>query len=353
MKVLALIDPCCAQGYSSRDLGGRGMGGTEATVLRVAEQLKDRFRFNMFQANRPKIEQDSFGQLLPLPMLATARLQAHHAIIVINSWKVACKLRRMAPDARIILWLHVFPGRHNRKMGPALARSGIEILCVSASHAMQLREFLAEGSDTVPHIGHIYNPIPDDLAPDGTPIDPDLLLFASSPHKGLREVFARFRDLRQACPSLRLEVADPGYLAWDTGPVPDGVDFLGSLDHGALIARMRPALCLFYPQTSFRESFGLVIAEANAVGTPAILHRGLGANDEIASPEQCIDCTRPDQIAARLDSLRRSRPQIRSQRAFRLSAVADSWADLLTRTAAETQSGSDAPTIHAEIAHAG
>lgn len=61
---------------------------------------------------------------------------------------------------------------------------------------------------------------------------------------------------------------------------------------------MRSALCLFYPQTSFAESFGLVIAEANAVGTPALLHAGLGANEEFASStEQCVDGSDPEAVA--------------------------------------------------------
>tara|TARA_R110002096_G_scaffold235626_1_gene425956 strand:+ start:1060 stop:1392 length:333 start_codon:yes stop_codon:yes gene_type:complete len=107
------------------------------------------------------------------------------------------------------------------------------------------------------------------------------LFFCSSPHKGLNQVFRQFAALRERFPKLTHEVADPGYLAWDTGKIPDGVWLRGSLSHDRRIGRMRRALCLFYPQDSFAETFGLVIAEANAVGTPFLVQRGLGANDEV------------------------------------------------------------------------
>ena len=152
------------------------------------------------------------------------------------------------------------------------------------------------------------------------------MLFASAPHKGLREVYTRFARLRQWRPSLRLEVADPGYLRWDAGPTPDGARPLGQLSHARLTARMAGALCLFHAQRSFAETFGLVIAEANAVGTPALVQRGLGANDEVASTaEQCVDVDDIEAVLARLDDWRREPPVVTVRPGFRLSAVAACW----------------------------
>ncbi|QPM89649.1 glycosyltransferase [Pseudooceanicola algae] len=319
---IAIVDPCCAAGYASQDLEKGGLGGTEATILRVASALRAHVDVTVYQNGRTEQQVSRAG---PLRSLNDRRLEARQdAIVVINRWKVALKLRKQHRDTPIFLWLHVYPGRHNRKMGAALKAADVTVICVSRTHAEDLRHFL--GPDNTPNIQVIYNPIDDNLRPDETTRNPDRLLFASSPHKGLAEVFCQFRTLRQHFPDLTLCVADPGYLNWETGPVPEGVVFLGSLSHAALIRQMRRALCLFYPQTSFAETFGLVLAEANAVGTPVLVQEDLGANAEIvADPRQRVDGQDPDQILARIRAWRRAPMQVCANPEFRLSAVADAW----------------------------
>jgi glycosyltransferase involved in cell wall biosynthesis len=248
---------------------------------------------------------------------------AADVVIVINSWKAAVACRSANPDARIFLWVHNVPGRHNRKMGRALKQADVTIVCVSGTHARNLARFLG---DEAPEIRHIYNPVPDDLLPSGVPHDPDLLIFASAPHKGLREVYQTFSVLRKSLPSLRLAVANPGYMAWDAGPVPEGVEVLGRKPKARLWHSMEQALCLFYPQTSFAETFGIVLAEANAVGCPVLVHKGLGANDEVpSSSEQVVDCANHDLILQKLLEWRERRPTVSVRPEFRLSAVVDKW----------------------------
>lgn len=325
--VLAIVDPCCPAPYAPRDLSDGTLGGTEATVLRVTRALAARMTIVHFQRARGRVEATDAGQMVPLSAAFAVTLP-HATYVVINAWKVACKLRKLHPQARILLWLHVHPGKHNRPMAEALAKAGIGIVCVSHSHEAQLRIFLGHGA--APRITHIYNPIAEGLQPDDTPRDPNRMLFASSPHKGLAQVFRQFRTVRATLPDLTLAVADPGYLAWNTGPPPQGVTFLGTLRHAALIGEMRRASCLFYPQTTFAETFGLVLAEAQAVGLPVLAHRGLGANSEVVEdPEQLIDGTDPATLVARLTAWGRQPPEVRANPAFRLEAVAARWADLL------------------------
>ncbi len=325
---VAIVDPCCAAGYDLPDLETGGLGGTEATILRVATALAPRFEITHYQDGRSHRHMSRVGQLRPLQDLDDAENPA--VLIVINRWKMAIKLRRRHPDTPIFLWLHVYPGRHNRRMGAALKAACVTVICVSRTHAKEFGAFL--GAQDAPCIRVIYNPLDDALQPDDTPRDLDRLLFASSPHKGLAEVFARFAALRQDLPNLTLAVADPGYLRWDAGPVPEGVVSLGSLSHGALIRQMRRALCLFYPQTSFAETFGLVLAEANAVGTPVLVHAGLGANAEIvADADQRVDGHDPAQILDRIRAWRCAPPRVTANPAFRLGLVAEEWAQLLQR----------------------
>ncbi|MFD2740086.1 glycosyltransferase [Sulfitobacter aestuarii] len=325
---IALVDPMCREGYSPASLTAGGLGGTEATVLRIARALGDDFAFTHYQKGRDRVQDSPAGVLRPLCQIE--RLDAE-AIIVINAWKVAVKLRKAHPDLPIFLWLHVHPGRHNRRMGAALHRAGIAVICVSRSHVAELRDFLSPGP--LPDILHVYNPIADGLAPDDTPRRRNRLLYASSPHKGLAEVFARFDRLRRALPELTLALADPGYLRWDAGPVPQNVVSLGTLSHAALIRQMRQSLCLFYPQTGFAETFGLVLAEANAVGTPVLAHAGLGANDEVVSTAgQLLDANDPEAILSRIRAWQAAPPRIVGKPCFRLSQLREDWAGIL-RTA--------------------
>ena len=323
---IAIVDPCSAAGYDLQDIDTGGLGGTEATVLRVASAIGAQFDMAHFQNGRTEKRLSPAGRLWPLADLDPAR--DFDAVIVLNRWKVALKLRKRYPDTAIFLWLHIYPGRHNRTMGTALKEANIPVICVSHTHARQLQAFL--GDQATPQLYVIYNPLDNDLRPDATPRDPNRLLFASSPHKGLAQVFGQFAALRAHFPDLTLAVADPGYLRWETGPVPQGVVFLGALSHPALIRQMRRASCLFYPQTSFAETFGLVLAEANAVGTPVLVHRGLGANDEIvADARQQVNGNDPGEICQRIDAWRRLPPAVSGNPAFRLNRVARQWAQLL------------------------
>lgn len=331
--MVTFVDPLAPRAYDGTAGALKGLGGTEATLVRVCERLAPhrplvvRQRARIVEAYVGGVRYAAFDMMRPLP-------EDPRVIVVVNAWKVALKLARLHPEARVHLWLHVFPGRHNRAMGASLKAAGIDVICVSRSHARWLEDFLGESA---PRITHIHNPVADHLAPDVTPRNSNLLLIASAPHKGLAQVFRRFEALRDRFPRLKLAVADPGYLAWPSGPVPRGVLPLGTLEHSALIAMMRRALCLFYPQDHFAETFGLVIAEANAVGCPALLQRGLGANDEVAcDASQCIDTADPDAIAARIAALRAAcplTPLAWGRPEFRLSTVAERWLERLAPAA--------------------
>lgn len=338
-RAVTFVDPLAPKRYSGAPGQLEGLGGTEATLVRVCEGLSAQFQVTVRQKVRPNRAEWWAGVGYAGLDLRTPFPEAPGTIVVVNSWKVALKLARLHPASRVIVWQHVFPGRHNRAHGPALAAAGVEVLCVSRSHADWLRRFL--GAEQAPSIGHVCNPIDDALVPDDTPRDPDLLLFASSPHKGLGQVLRRFEMLQAQWPRLRLAIADPGYLAWPVGRMPPRVLPLGRLRQPELIGWMRRAACLFYPQDQFAETFGLVIAEANAVGCPAVLQRGLGANDEVASTAaQCIDSADPEALRRAVALWRdaATRPsQIRVRPDFRFSQVLARWVDLLASAGATRQ----------------
>ncbi|WP_164881713.1 glycosyltransferase family 4 protein [Paenirhodobacter populi] len=321
MADLRIVDPCAPRPYDTAQ-SLRGLGGTEATVLRIANALSGELDVVIEQATRASSLRLDGVRFRPMDLA----VPMGRVIVVINAWKVALRLRRTNPDARICLWLHVHPGRHNRQMGQRLREADIAVICVSRSHAGTLSRFLP----VRPRTGFIHNPVSDDLRPDDTPRDRDRLVFASSPHKGLPEVVRIFYEARRVLPGLKLILANPGYLRWPMPLLPTGTLVRGSLTHDEVIAEFRRALCLFYPQSGFAETFGLVIAEANAVGCPALLHGDIGANREIAStPDQCVDAGDLDAILARLIEWRAAPPRIGVRPEFRLSAVASLWLDMV------------------------
>jgi glycosyltransferase involved in cell wall biosynthesis len=176
--------------------------------------------------------------------------------------------------------------------------------------------------------------VDDALTPDRTRVDPDKLVFFSSPHKGLDEVLEAFAHVRRQRPAARLFIADPG--CWTDGQAspPEGVVPLGALPHRAVIRHVREAFCAFHPQAQVAEAFGLVFAEANAVGTPVLAHP-LGAAEEVLDEQvsdrtQLLDARDPEAAARRLAQWwENGRPSVASQPQFRLSRVLDGWERLL------------------------
>jgi glycosyltransferase involved in cell wall biosynthesis/O-antigen/teichoic acid export membrane protein len=91
---------------------------------------------------------------------------------------------------------------------------------------------------------------------------------------------AAFRHIRSRLPEARLWIVGRGplerELAHDAGP---GVELLGYVSRDELYERMARAHCLLVP--SVREGWGLVVIEANSVGTPAVAYDVAGLRDSV------------------------------------------------------------------------
>jgi glycosyltransferase involved in cell wall biosynthesis len=177
----------------------------------------------------------------------------------------------------------------------------------------------------------IYNAIPDDLQPDSTPVDPDKFLYFSSPHKGLGDTvdfFARFAAVPELR-DVRLHIANPGYRKIDFELPEDRVVMLGPLPWKGVIQELRSAFMVLHYNLHFPETFGLVHAEADAVGTPWISGE-LGANTEVcADPDEVMDLSDPDAVIERIVRWKtEGRPEVDGAPWFRLSAIAKEWEEL-------------------------
>ena len=359
MSAVLFFDPSCQSPYSRRTLEEAALGGTEASVTRIAEALDAR----VMQHNRLVPE----GRYLP-PGSASG---VEH-LIILRDPRTVRRICECFPDARPYLWMHdlVRPGsKRGRRLAAAahtLAHFNVTLVCVSDFQRRQAEAVLSlAGVARQVRAVTIYNPVDDALVPNGSAFDAAKLVFFSSPNKGLAFTLDAFQAARRRTPELYLRVGSPGYKSLRRAGMEsvegkiDGVQWLGALPHARILEEVRTALCVFYPNFVLPETFGLVLAEAKAVGTPVLTHDCGAAAEVLADPRETLPVScgarryeraaqllpnslRPhiapwaarlgvfDTYLERLEEWRSgARPHTEPDPRFRLSKVAERWRMLL------------------------
>jgi glycosyltransferase involved in cell wall biosynthesis len=352
MSGILFFDPVCARPYDSETLRTQAMGGTEATVVRVADALGAL----VVQHNRASAS----GRYRP-----PGRDPAITRVIVNRDARALPTVRELYPNARVHLWLHdrVRPrSKRARRLAAdasTLRELAVRVICVSDTqrHTVESALRWMRVDDRVSACT-IYNPVDDTLQPDGSLVDERKLVFLSSPNKGLRFTLDAFRAVRRAMPDMRLIVGNPGYKAGDVSHV-EGVEYLGAQPQQRIHAEVRTALCTFFPNFVIPETFGLVLAESKALGTPVLTHDCGAALEILGDPAQVLPVTAakrfyeallggcptrwrsgPARLAAGLGLFEVYIERIRAWRAgtrpvtgpdprFRLSAIAQRWREVL------------------------
>lgn len=352
MHQVLFFDPCCVHPYDTQTLQSQAMGGTEATVVRIADALGAL----AVQHNRTT----GNGRYLP-----PRRDPAITHVIVNRDSRALYAVRELYPNARVYLWLHDRVSPRSKRARRIAADAGIlrdlgvKVICVSDTQRHTVEAALRwMGVSSRVSACTIYNPVDDDLRPDGSPIDDRKLVFLSSPNKGLKFTLDAFRAVRKAIPGMRLIVGNPGYKAGDATPL-EGVEYLGPQPQQRVHAEARTALCTFFPNFVLPETFGLVFAESRALGTPVLTHDCGAALEVLDDPAQVLPVTAagrayegllggcttrwrrwPARMAAGLGLFDVYTERIRAWREgarpvtgpdprFRLSAVRQRWLDVL------------------------
>jgi glycosyltransferase involved in cell wall biosynthesis len=281
MSSVLFFDPLCRTPYSTRTRREAAMAGTEATVSRVADAIGAR----VMQQYRSEAE----GRYIP-----PGRVEDVEHLVLLRDARRLPEMHERFPHAHLYLWLHdrIRPGhKHGRRLAAqahVIRKCPLTVVCVS--------DWQRRGAERVlkrmPGCGHvrvrtIYNAIEDTLAPNGAAVDPAKLVFFSSPNKGLLYTLDAFRVLRESMPDLRLHVGNPGYKAFPRIDI-DGVEWLGALPNERILAEVRTALCVLHLNFVLEETFGLVSAESNAVGTPVLTHDCGAAQEVIADSRQIL-----------------------------------------------------------------
>lgn len=288
MSDVLFFDPSCRQPYDSGTLRQQAMGGTEATVVRVADALEAL----VSQHNRTET---SGRYRRPEKNPDVTR------VIVNRDSRALPRVRELYPNAQVFLWLHdqLRPGSKRAgwlaSTAHLLRERAVTVVCVSDSQRQGVAAALSTLGLERLRAHTIYNPIDDALAPDGSPVDRNKLIFFSSPNKGLKFTLDAFRALRRQMPELRLLVGNPGYKVRKSVMIA-GVEYLGPQPQARIHAEVRTALCTFFPNFVIPETFGLVFAESNALGTPVLTCDRGSAVEVLGGHEQVVGVTLADRV---------------------------------------------------------
>src|SRR5438874_6306980 len=199
MSSVLFYDPLCRQPYDTRTLHTCALGGTEATLTRVADALEA----FVIQHNRA----EDWGRYR-----RPQRISGITHVIVNRDSRALELMAKHYPAARTYLWLHdqVNPGSRRARWlaGTAalLREMAVTAVCVSDSQRRGVEATLRRiGVTAQVRALTIYNPVEDALTPDGTPVDERKLIFFSSPNKGLNFTLDAFSALKRRMPDLRSE----------------------------------------------------------------------------------------------------------------------------------------------------
>ena len=341
MKSILFVDAVCYKPYDYQVLENEPLGGTEGSVLRLARAFAATHKVHIYQPRFGYDRSKSRLQIAGIEFLDhDTAFETPSTIIHVRSAQTIPDMAAAFPEAKHVLWLHDLGGPHIVQVFRGKTDLNVieeykpEMIFVSEYHKLQwydrgVRPYKQGFNGGKAHV--CYNIVDVDGVNDASrpsiSRDPNRILFASSPHKGLKETIATFNKIRNKFPEMRLVVANPGYM--DDAPSSPGVSILGSLSHKQVMEEMRKSLCVFSCNTVYSETFGLVYAEANGTNTPFLTHK-MGALHELTdNSRQFVDTRNIKAVIERLESFIKDPVKVGANPKFNVENVLESWRAVL------------------------
>lgn len=311
MKSILFYDTVSPRTYTINSLSTEPLGGAEATVIRVAKAL----------SGYTSIEDDANDG------------KKYDTIVTLRSPVSYKNVKALFPRSKHILWLHdhVSGPYRGELINMINNTEDVELVFVSNFHRHNFIEQVKNYTDLSKVKMHvIHNPVVTDGTTKSLEYDKNKLVFFSSPHKGLTYTLTLFEMIRRIEPEMRLYVANPGYRPNNLSMDINGVVNLGELKHTEMMNHVSTALALFYPNYVFPETFGLVMAEANALGVPVLTHPLGAANEVLSHPKETMDVRDYKAVVDRVIAWRNGdRPTVKADPRFALENVIKQWKKIL------------------------
>lgn len=334
-KTVIFLDNTYPTPYQVSTLDEHAIGGTESSIVKTAVILSKIYNVFVAQKSRKQANQESEY----LKFIAKDEMYVIKAdfIIVLRKYPLLKKLKERFPKAKLYLWIHTYKNNEYIFKRSGLAKTNTTIICNSKTHSNDIdrllnKTFLGKLWSVFTKqtkVTYCYNPVSKAIDIDSKR-DNNKLLFFSSPNKGLTQIIKTFNEINKKLPDLRLYIANPGYKADIEIEQNSNIIILGSLPRIEMMDHVSQSLCVFYPQDSFAETFGLIYAEANSYGTPVLAHDIGSAREILDVNNVLIDATITNEIIATIKSWQINFPKVSYNTRLSDIKILEQWHSLLS-----------------------
>lgn len=156
------------------------------------------------------------------------------------------------------------------------------------------------------------------------------VMWAAAPQKGLEHAVRIFNMLAKHERNLHFLVATPEYALkeLDKYEFPNNTQILGAVPHDKLLDYVYRARLLLHANLKWPETFGVLLAESNALGTPVLTQNHGAAREVLHDKRQLVDFLNESEAVGRALSIITSDIEVSGRPEHRESAVMKKWEEL-------------------------
>ncbi len=344
MNIL-IVDITSSENYDFKYMENNPLGGTESTVLRLAKELALEHNVYLSQINRTKRYVENNVTFIHYDESLNQNEFIPDRIIIIRKYKLLKDYSLIYPNAQMFVWVHNFSKYEVLGRRHWMVKTNAKIICVSKSHEKHINKVLNGAVSWIFRlltlkfkkipVTYVYNTIEQDFSQKSYNVDPNKLLFFSSPYKGLKQSLENFSALLKKAPEYKLYITavEESIDAYNLDKElvhSDSVVLLGRISKSEIIKHLQESFCVFYPQAVFAETFGLVYIEANCAGTPVLTHNIGSAGEVMKNKDQIVDARDPQEVINKMLKWKKhGRPEVTCDERFSISHVIIKWKKVL------------------------
>lgn len=322
---ICFLDTTSRRYYDRQVLEKSALGGTESSLIRVAEGLAG-FGLKVVVVQT----QVSYFD----PVMGQHCFFMHSDDLKNMTCKHFIQVRgimnsHLFPKARKYVWLHDEVDDRLKDWNDTIDKYKMHVIGVSRWHLKDIQKYVHSFRTS-----YIYNPVPDEIyasQDQDIKYDKNTFIWNFSAHKGLGKGLEVFAKIKQRMPEANLIVTHPGYHDLDMTRMSmlPGVAVYGPMACKQLWGIVQSCLCVLYP-SDYPETFCCNLAEANALGTPFLGYSRQVLKEVVSSNNQLVEDGNENALIERaIEWSKNERPKVRGVDQYRISRVVFKWIQLL------------------------